>query len=106
MPDPVIASAQGSEIGIGFSFVPACDLAIAAASASSSLAYCHVGLSADGGSTYTLPRIVGERKALEIALLGEKLSAQQADTQAAATSGGSPPGLPYSSWKAVFLKAS
>jgi 2-(1,2-epoxy-1,2-dihydrophenyl)acetyl-CoA isomerase len=78
MPKPVIASVQGSAIGIGFSFVLACDLAIAAASASFSLAYCHVGLSADGGSTYALPRIVGERKVLEIALLGEKLSAQQA----------------------------
>ena len=42
------------------------------------LAYRHIGLSADGGATYFLPRIVGERKALEIALLGERFTAQEA----------------------------
>jgi 2-(1,2-epoxy-1,2-dihydrophenyl)acetyl-CoA isomerase len=78
MPKPVIASVQGPAVGIGFSFVLACDLVIASASASFSLAYCHVGLSADGGSTYALPRIVGERKALQIALLGERLTASEA----------------------------
>jgi 2-(1,2-epoxy-1,2-dihydrophenyl)acetyl-CoA isomerase len=58
--------------------VAAADLAIAADDAVFSLAYRHIGLTADGGVSYFLPRIVGERRALEIALLGERFSAQKA----------------------------
>ena len=54
------------------------DLVLAAESAKFTLAYTRAGLSPDGGSTYFLPRIVGERKALEIALLGERFTAQDA----------------------------
>lgn len=78
MPKPVLASVQGAAAGIGLSVVLGCDLAVAADDAFFTLAYRHVGLSADGGSTYFLPRIVGERKALELALLGERFSAQRA----------------------------
>ena len=78
MPKPVLVSIQGAAAGFGLSIAMACDLAIAAADAFFTLAYRHVGLSADGGSTYFLPRIVGERKALELALLGERFPAQKA----------------------------
>jgi 2-(1,2-epoxy-1,2-dihydrophenyl)acetyl-CoA isomerase len=58
--------------------VCAVDLAIAAEDAVFSLAYRHIGLTADGGVSYFLPRIVGERRALEITLLGERFNAKQA----------------------------
>jgi 2-(1,2-epoxy-1,2-dihydrophenyl)acetyl-CoA isomerase len=54
------------------------DLAVAAEDAFFTLAYCHIGLSPDGSSTYTLPRIVGQRKAMELALLGERFNAAEA----------------------------
>ncbi len=78
MPKPVLASVQGAAAGFGLSMILACDLAIAADDAYFTLAYRHIGLSADGGATYFLPRIVGERRALEIALLGERFTAQRA----------------------------
>jgi 2-(1,2-epoxy-1,2-dihydrophenyl)acetyl-CoA isomerase len=78
MPKPVLVAVQGAAAGFGLSVVCAADLAIAADDASFSLAYRHVGLTADGGVSYFLPRIVGERRALEIALLGERFTAQQA----------------------------
>ncbi|HTE37044.1 MAG TPA: enoyl-CoA hydratase-related protein, partial [Reyranella sp.] len=78
MAKPVLASVQGAAAGFGLSLILNCDLAIAADDAFFTLAYRHIGLSADGGATYFLPRIVGERKALEIALLGERFTAQEA----------------------------
>ncbi|MBS0521495.1 MAG: enoyl-CoA hydratase/isomerase family protein [Proteobacteria bacterium] len=81
MQKPVLASVQGAAAGFGLSLILACDLAIAADDAFFTLAYRHIGLSADGGATYFLPRIVGERKALEIALLGERFTAAEAKAQ-------------------------
>ena len=78
MAKPVLVSVQGAAAGFGLSIVCAADLAIAADDAIFSLAYRHIGLSADGGVTYFLPRIVGERRALEIALLGDRFTAAQA----------------------------
>ncbi len=78
MPKPVLASVHGAAAGIGMSIVLACDLAIAADDAYFTSAYRNIGLTADGGSTYFLPRLVGERKALEIALLSERISAADA----------------------------
>lgn len=78
MAKPVLASVQGAAAGFGLSVVLASDLAIAAEDSVFTLAYRHIGLSADGGATYFLPRIVGERRALEIALLGERFTAQHA----------------------------
>lgn len=78
MPKPVLASVQGAAAGFGLSLILASDLAIASDDAFFTLAYRHIGLSADGGATYFLPRIVGERRALEIALLGERFTAQRA----------------------------
>ena len=78
MAKPVLVSVQGAAAGFGLSLVTVADLAIAAVDALFSLAYRHIGLTADGGASYFLPRIVGERRALEISLLGERFSAEKA----------------------------
>lgn len=78
MTKPVLVSVQGAAAGFGLSLILAADLAIASDDAFFTLAYRHIGLSADGGATYFLPRIVGERRALEIALLGERFTASGA----------------------------
>jgi 2-(1,2-epoxy-1,2-dihydrophenyl)acetyl-CoA isomerase len=78
MPKPVIASLRGAAAGFGLSLALATDLAIAAEDAYFTLAYCLIGTSPDGGSSYHLPHIVGVRKAMEIALLGERFNAETA----------------------------
>ncbi len=78
MPKPVIASLRGAAAGFGLSLALATDLAIAAEDAYFTLAYCLIGTSPDGGSSFHLPRIVGLRKAMEIALLGERFDAETA----------------------------
>ena len=78
MPQPVVASLKGAAAGFGLSLALAADLAIAAEDAYFTLAYCRIGTSPDGGSTFHLPRIVGLRKAMEIALLGERFDAETA----------------------------
>jgi 2-(1,2-epoxy-1,2-dihydrophenyl)acetyl-CoA isomerase len=75
---PVIASVQGAVAGFGVSLVLACDMAVAADTAMFTLAYCHIGTSPDGGSTYALPRAVGLKRAFEIALLGDRFDARAA----------------------------
>ena len=77
-PQPIVASIRGAVAGFGMSLMMLADLAIAAEDAFFTMAYCHIGLSPDGSSTYTLPRIVGQRKAMELALLGERFGAQEA----------------------------
>ncbi len=79
MPKPVIAAVSGAAAGFGMSLTMACDLVIAADDAYFSLAYALIGASPDGGSTFALPRIVGAKKAMEIALLGERLDAASAE---------------------------
>ena len=78
MPKPVIASLRGAAAGFGLSLAMATDLAIAADDAFFTLAYCRIGTSPDGGSSYHLPRILGLRKAMEIALLGDRFDAATA----------------------------
>jgi len=78
MPQPVIASVHGAVAGFGLSLMGACDLAIAADDAYFTSAYRHIGLTPDGGSTWTLPRLVGAKKAMEIVLLGERFDAREA----------------------------
>lgn len=78
MPKPVLACVHGAVAGGGLSVMLACDLAIASRDAQFSLAYANIGTSPDGGSSFTLPRIVGLRKALELAFLGERLDADAA----------------------------
>jgi len=79
MPKPVIASVSGAAAGFGMSLMMACDLVIAAENAYFSLAYALIGASPDGGSTFALPRTVGAKKAMEIALLGERFDAATAE---------------------------
>lgn len=75
---PVVAAVHGAAAGGGFSLACACDLVVAAESAYFVIAYSRIGLPPDGGSTYYLPRLIGLRRALELALLHPRLSAQQA----------------------------
>lgn len=77
-PKPVLAVVRGACAGYGLSLVAACDLAIAAESTVLTLAYRHLGVSPDGGSTYFLPRIVGLKCAMELAMLGERFTARDA----------------------------
>jgi 2-(1,2-epoxy-1,2-dihydrophenyl)acetyl-CoA isomerase len=78
MPKPVLASVRGAVAGFGMSLMMASDLVVAADDAYFTLAYTLIGASPDGGSTFALPRIVGQKKAMEIALLGERFDAAQA----------------------------
>ncbi len=78
MDAPLIVAVNGAAGGGGMSFVLAADLVLAAESAKFTLAYTRAGLSPDGGSTYFLPRIVGVRRALELALTNRVLTAREA----------------------------
>ena len=78
MDAPVIAAVNGSAGGAGMSLCLFADIALAAESAKFTLAYTRAGLSPDGGSTYFLPRIVGVRRALELALTNRVLTAREA----------------------------
>ena len=78
MPKPVVASVSGACAGFGLSFMSAADLAIAADDSYYTLAYTLIGTSPDGGSTYALPRLVGLKKATELALLGDRFDAATA----------------------------
>ena len=73
---PVVASVRGAAAGAGVSLAACCDLIIAAEDAFFTLAYTSIGTSPDGGSTYALPRALGVKKTMEMALLGERLDAE------------------------------
>ena len=77
-PMPVICAVNGVAAGAGANIALACDLVIAARSANFIQAFCKIGLIPDSGGTYFLPRLVGTARAMGLALLGDKLSAQQA----------------------------
>lgn len=79
MSQPIVAAVHGAVAGAGVSFMLACDLVIAAEDSYFNLAYCHLGVSPDGGSTYALPRITGMKRAFEIALLGDRFDAATAE---------------------------
>lgn len=79
MPKPIVASVRGAAAGAGVSMMLACDLALAADTAFFTLAYCHLGASPDGGSTFALPRATGMKRAMEIALLGDRFDALTAE---------------------------
>lgn len=79
LPQPIVAVVNGAVAGAGVSLMLACDLVIAADTAFFTLAYCHLGVSPDGGSTYHLPRIVGMKRAFQIALLGDRFDAETAE---------------------------
>lgn len=76
---PVIAAVNGVAAGAGANVALACDLVFAARSASFIQSFCKLGLIPDTGGTWILPRLLGPARALGLALLGEKLSAEQAE---------------------------
>ena len=78
LPIPVIASVHGPVAGAGVSLTLACDLVIASDDANFTMAYSKVGTSPDVGATWSLPRVVGLRKAMELTLLSEKIDAHEA----------------------------
>ena len=78
MPKPVIAAVNGVAAGAGASLALACDLRIAARSASFLMAFARVGLAADSGASWTLQRLVGAGRAAELLLLAEPLPAGRA----------------------------
>jgi 2-(1,2-epoxy-1,2-dihydrophenyl)acetyl-CoA isomerase len=75
---PVIAKVRGACAGFGLSLMLGCDLAVCADGAKFTTAYASIGLPADGGMSYFLPRIVGRRKAMELLLLAERFDAAEA----------------------------
>jgi 2-(1,2-epoxy-1,2-dihydrophenyl)acetyl-CoA isomerase len=78
MPKPVIAAVNGVAAGAGASLALACDIRLAAESASFNLAFSAVGLSCDTGASWTLPRLMGRAKALELLYFSETLTSAQA----------------------------
>jgi 2-(1,2-epoxy-1,2-dihydrophenyl)acetyl-CoA isomerase len=78
MPKPVVASVRGAAVGIGCSLALCCDLIVAAQSAYFLLAFVNIGLVPDGGSSLFIPTRVGMARATELAMLGERLPAEQA----------------------------
>jgi 2-(1,2-epoxy-1,2-dihydrophenyl)acetyl-CoA isomerase len=80
LPKPVIGAINGVAAGAGMSIAVACDLKIAAESASFLQAFVKIGLVPDSGSTWMLPRLIGTARAMEMFLTGRKVTAQEALT--------------------------
>jgi 2-(1,2-epoxy-1,2-dihydrophenyl)acetyl-CoA isomerase len=78
LPKPVIAAVNGVAAGAGANIAFACDLVIAARSANFIQSFSKLGLVPDSGGTWFLPRLVGHARAIGLAFLGDKLSAEQA----------------------------
>ena len=78
LPMPVIAAVNGVAAGAGANIALACDIVVAARSASFVQAFSKLGLIPDSGGTWILPRLVGSARAMGLALLGHKLPAEQA----------------------------
>jgi 2-(1,2-epoxy-1,2-dihydrophenyl)acetyl-CoA isomerase len=78
LPLPIIAAVNGVAAGAGANIALACDLVIAARSATFIQAFSKIGLVPDSGGTWFLPRLVGHARAMGLALLGDKLPAEQA----------------------------
>jgi 2-(1,2-epoxy-1,2-dihydrophenyl)acetyl-CoA isomerase len=78
MPKPVVAAVHGPAVGIGLSLALASDLIVAAEDAYFLLAFVNIGLTPDGGSSMFVPNRVGQARATEMAMLGERVPAPQA----------------------------
>jgi 2-(1,2-epoxy-1,2-dihydrophenyl)acetyl-CoA isomerase len=85
LPKPIIGAINGVAAGAGASLAFACDLRIAAESASFVLAFGRIGLVPDTGATWFLPRLVGSARAMELALLNEPVAARAADAMGLVT---------------------
>lgn len=78
MDKPVVCAVNGVAAGAGASVALACDVVIAARSAKFIQSFANIGLIPDSGGTWALPRLVGQARALGLALIGEPLSAERA----------------------------
>ncbi|MBU6260142.1 MAG: 2-(1,2-epoxy-1,2-dihydrophenyl)acetyl-CoA isomerase PaaG, partial [Burkholderiales bacterium] len=78
LPIPVLCAVNGVAAGAGANIPLACDIVIAARSANFVEAFCKLGLIPDTGGTYFLPRLLGHARATALAMLGDKVSAEQA----------------------------
>jgi 2-(1,2-epoxy-1,2-dihydrophenyl)acetyl-CoA isomerase len=78
LPMPVIARVNGVAAGAGANIALACDIVIAAKSARFIQSFANIGLIPDSGGTWVLPRLVGQARALGLALTAEPLSAEKA----------------------------
>lgn len=78
LPKPIVAAVNGVAAGVGMSFALAADIAIAGKSASFLQAFARIGLLPDGGSTWFLPRTVGDARARALAMLAPQIKAEQA----------------------------
>jgi 2-(1,2-epoxy-1,2-dihydrophenyl)acetyl-CoA isomerase len=76
---PVVAAVNGVAAGAGANIALCCDIVVAAQSASFIQAFSKIGLIPDSGGTYTLPRLIGWQKASALMMLGDKVSAQEAE---------------------------
>ncbi|MBK7331392.1 MAG: 2-(1,2-epoxy-1,2-dihydrophenyl)acetyl-CoA isomerase [Betaproteobacteria bacterium] len=78
MPVPTVCAVNGVAAGAGANLALACDIVVATRSASFIQAFCRIGLVPDSGGTYWLPRLVGTARAIGLAMLGDKVTAEQA----------------------------
>ena len=76
---PVVAAVNGVAAGAGANIALACDIVVATERASFIQAFSGIGLIPDSGGTYFLPRLVGFQKAVAISMLGDKISAKEAE---------------------------
>lgn len=79
LPFPVICAVNGVAAGAGANIALACDIVLAARSANFVQVFCKLGLIPDTGGTYFLPRLIGSARAMGLAMLGDKLSAERAE---------------------------
>jgi 2-(1,2-epoxy-1,2-dihydrophenyl)acetyl-CoA isomerase len=79
LPKPVVAAINGVAAGAGANIALCCDIVVATQSASFIQAFSKIGLIPDSSGTYFLPRLVGWQKASALMMLGEKVSAEQAE---------------------------
>src|SRR5258706_550603 len=78
LPKPIVCAVNGVAAGAGANLALACDIVLAARSATFIQAFCKIGLVPDTGGTYFLPRLVGSARALALTLTGEPVSGEQA----------------------------
>jgi 2-(1,2-epoxy-1,2-dihydrophenyl)acetyl-CoA isomerase len=79
LPKPIVCAVNGVAAGAGANLALACDIVVAARSASFVQAFSRLGLVPDAGGSYFLPRLVGTARAMGLALFAEKISAEQAE---------------------------
>lgn len=79
LPMPVVCAVNGVAAGAGANLALACDIVLAARSANFVEVFCKLGLIPDTGGTYFLPRLIGTARAMGLAMLGDKLSAERAE---------------------------